>query len=90
MAFSRVTTRGNQSRDGVRQHRSEVKRAVEISAGVSIARGSHRLEVNSGTLKADAFIQRTIRPPTGIIIRKGRTLNLAARHLIEMLRTRAK
>jgi DNA-binding transcriptional LysR family regulator len=68
-----------------------VKRAVEINAGVSILpEAAIILEVNSGTLKAVPLSNERFVRPTGIIIRKGRTLSLAARHLIEMLRTRAK
>ncbi len=68
-----------------------VKRAVEINAGVSILpEAAIILEVNSGTLKTVPLSNERFVRPTGIIVRKGRTLSLAARHLIEMLRTRAK
>jgi DNA-binding transcriptional LysR family regulator len=68
-----------------------IKRAVEINAGVSILpKAAIVLEVNSGTLKAVPLSNERFVRPTGIIVRKGRTLSLAARHLIEMLRTRAK
>jgi DNA-binding transcriptional LysR family regulator len=68
-----------------------VKRAVEINAGVSILpEAAIVLEVNSGTLKAVPLSNERFVRPTGIIVRKGRTMSLAARHLIEMLRTRAK
>jgi DNA-binding transcriptional LysR family regulator len=68
-----------------------VKRAVEINAGVSILpEAAITLEVNSGTLKAVPLSNERLVRPTGVIVRKGRTLSLAARHLIEMLRTRAK
>jgi DNA-binding transcriptional LysR family regulator len=68
-----------------------VKRAVEINAGVSILpEAAITLEVNSGTLKAVPLSNERLVRPTGVIVRKGRTLSQAARHLIEMLRTRAK
>jgi DNA-binding transcriptional LysR family regulator len=68
-----------------------IKRAVEINAGVSILpEAAIVLEVNSGTLKTVPLCNERFVRPTGIIVRKGRTLSLAARHLIEMLRTRAK
>jgi DNA-binding transcriptional LysR family regulator len=68
-----------------------VKRAVEINSGVSILpQAAITLEVNSGTLKAVPLSNERFVRPTGVIVRKGRTLSLAARHLIEMLRTRAK
>jgi DNA-binding transcriptional LysR family regulator len=68
-----------------------VKRAVEINAGVSILpQAAIVLEVANGTLKAVPFSNERFVRPTGIIIRKGRTLSSAARHLIESLRTRAK
>jgi DNA-binding transcriptional LysR family regulator len=68
-----------------------VKRAVEINAGVSILpEAAIILEVNSGTLKTVPLSNERFVRPTGIIIRKGRPLSQAARHLIEMLRTQAK
>jgi DNA-binding transcriptional LysR family regulator len=68
-----------------------VKRAVEINAGVSILpQSAIVLEVANGTLKAVPLSNERFVRPTGIIVRKGRTLSAAARHLIESLRTRAK
>ena len=68
-----------------------VKRAVEINAGVSILpEAAIGLEVASGTLKAVPLSNERFVRPTGVIVRKGRTLSQAARHLIDMLRTQAK
>jgi len=68
-----------------------VKRAVEINAGVSILpQATVVQEVASGTLKAIPFSNERFTRPTGIIVRKGRTLSQAARYLIELLRRQAK
>jgi len=64
-----------------------VKRAVEINAGVSILpQATVVQEVAGGTLKAIPFSNERFLRPTGIIVRKGRTLSQAARYLIELLR----
>jgi DNA-binding transcriptional LysR family regulator len=68
-----------------------VKRAVEINAGVSILPQATVIqEVASGTLKAIPFSNEQFLRPTGVIVRKGRTLSQAARYLIEILTKRAK
>ena len=68
-----------------------VKRAVEINAGVSILPQATVIqEVASGTLKAIPFSNEQFLRPTGVIVRKGRTLSQAARYLIEILRKQAK
>ncbi len=64
-----------------------IKRAVEIGAGVSILpKPCIRMEIASGTLKALPFSNETFYRPTGIIIRRDKTLSKAARYLIELLR----
>ena len=64
-----------------------IKRAVEIGAGVSILpKPCLRTELVGGSLKALPFSNETFYRPTGVIIRKGKTLSKAARHLIELLR----
>jgi DNA-binding transcriptional LysR family regulator len=68
-----------------------VKRAVEINAGVSILPQATVVpEVAGGTLKAIPFSNERFVRPTGIIVRKGRTLSQAARYLVELLRKQAK
>ncbi len=68
-----------------------VKRAVEINAGVSILpQATVVQEAASGTLKAIPFSNERFVRPTGIIVRKGRTLSQAARYLIDLLRKQAK
>jgi DNA-binding transcriptional LysR family regulator len=68
-----------------------VKRAVEINAGVSILPQATVIqEVASGTLKAIPFSNEEFLRPTGIIVRKGRTLSQAARYFIEILTKQAK
>jgi DNA-binding transcriptional LysR family regulator len=68
-----------------------VKRAVEINAGVSILPQATVIqEVAGGTLKAIPFSNERFLRPTGVIVRKGRTLSQAARYFIEILRKQAK
>jgi len=68
-----------------------VKRAVEINAGVSILPQATVIqEAASGTLKAISFSNEQFLRPTGVIVRKGRTLSQAARYLIDLLRKQAK
>jgi DNA-binding transcriptional LysR family regulator len=68
-----------------------VKRAVEINAGVSILpQATVVQEAAGGTLKAIPFSNERFVRPTGIIVRKGRTLSQAARYLIDLLRKQAK
>ena len=64
-----------------------VKRAVEISAGISILPETAIVqELASGTMKAIAFSNERLVRPTGIIIRKGRAFSQAGRYLVELLR----
>lgn len=68
-----------------------VKRAVEINAGVSILpQATVVQEIAGGTLKAIPFSNDQFFRPTGIIVRKGRTLSQAARYFIDLLRKQAK
>ncbi len=68
-----------------------VKRAVEINAGVSILPQATVIqEVAGGTLKAIPFSNEQFLRPTGIIVRKGRTLSQAARYFSDLLRKQAK
>lgn len=63
-----------------------VKRAVEIDAGVSILpQVALHQELANGTLKAIPFSNRRFVRPTGIIVRKGKTLSLPARYFLELL-----
>ena len=67
-----------------------IKRAVEINAGVSILpEPTIEQEVVTGTLKAIPFSNDRFVRPTGIIVRKGRTLGPAARYLVGLLRKQA-
>jgi DNA-binding transcriptional LysR family regulator len=64
-----------------------IKRAVEINSGISILpKSSLRMELSGGSLKAIPFANETFYRPTGIIVRKDRTLSKAARYLIELMR----
>jgi len=66
-----------------------IKRAVEINAGISILPEPAIVqEVASGTIKAVPFSNERFYRPTGIIIRKGRSLSQAGRYCIELLRKR--
>jgi DNA-binding transcriptional LysR family regulator len=68
-----------------------VKRAVELSSGVSILPHSALLqEIHGGTIKAISFSNETFVRPTGIIVRKGRILSQAGRYFIELLRKKSK
>ena len=68
-----------------------IKRAVEINAGVSILpEATIEQEVAGGTLKAIPFSNDRLVRPTGVIIRKGRTLSQAARYLLGLLRKQDK
>jgi DNA-binding transcriptional LysR family regulator len=67
-----------------------VKRAIEINAGLSILpQATVVQEVASGTLTAIPFSSERFVRPTGIIVRKGRTLSQAARYFIELLAKQA-
>jgi DNA-binding transcriptional LysR family regulator len=64
-----------------------IKRAVEINSGISILpKSSLRMELSGGSLKAIPFVNETFYRPTGIIVRKDRTLSKAAQYLIELMR----
>jgi DNA-binding transcriptional LysR family regulator len=64
-----------------------VKRAVEINAGISILPEIAIVqEVASGTIKAVPFSNERFIRPTGVLVRKGRTLSQAGRYLVELLR----
>ena len=66
-----------------------VKRAVEINAGVSILpQATVVQETAGGTLRALPFSNEQFLRPTGVIVRKGRTLSQAARYLIDLLKKR--
>lgn len=63
-----------------------IKRAVEIDAGVSILpQTTIGVELANGTLAAMPFANENFYRPTGIVIRKNKTLSVAARYLIELL-----
>jgi len=63
-----------------------IKRAVEINAGVSILpETTIRAELANGTLRALNFANERFYRPTGIIVRKNKTMPQAARYLIELL-----
>jgi len=64
-----------------------VKRAVEINSGISILPAQAILqELSSGTLKSLSFKNDKFTRPTGIIVRKDKSLSEAGRYLIELLR----
>jgi DNA-binding transcriptional LysR family regulator len=64
-----------------------IKRAVEINSGISILpKSSVRTEIASGSLKAVTLNNENFYRPTGIIVRRDRTLSKAARYLIELMR----
>lgn len=64
-----------------------IKRAVEINSGISILPVTAiSQETSSGTIKAVGFSNESFVRPTGIIIRKDKTLAQPGRYLIELLR----
>ncbi len=68
-----------------------IKRAVEINAGISILPEPTIVqEVTSGTIVAVPFSNEHLVRPTGIILRKGRSLSQAARYCIELLKEQAR
>jgi DNA-binding transcriptional LysR family regulator len=68
-----------------------IKRAVEINAGVSILpQPTIEQEVAGGMLKAIPFSNERFVRPTGVILRKGRTLSQAAKYLVGLLRKQDK
>lgn len=67
-----------------------IKRAVEINAGISILpEPTIQAEVSNGTLKAIPFKNENFYRPTGVIVRKDKTLTQAGRYLIELLHKEA-
>ncbi len=67
-----------------------IKRAVEINAGVSILpETTIHAELSNGTLRAIPFSNENFSRPTGLIVRKNKTLTQAARYLIELLQKKA-
>jgi len=67
-----------------------IKRAVEISAGISILpENTIGQEVSSRTIKAISFSNERFFRPTGIIVRKDKILGQAGRYFIELLRKKA-
>jgi DNA-binding transcriptional LysR family regulator len=66
-----------------------IKRAVEINSGISILpEATVAQEAAAGTLRAIRFSNENFFRPTGIIVRKDRTLSQAGRYFIELLRKR--
>jgi DNA-binding transcriptional LysR family regulator len=64
-----------------------IKRAVEINAGISILPEPAILqEVSGGTIRAIPFSNERLVRPTGVIVRRGKSLSQAARYCIELLR----
>jgi len=67
-----------------------IKRAVEIDAGASILpETTIHAELANSTLKAVPFSNEKFSRPTGLIVRKNKTLTQAARYLIELLQKKA-
>lgn len=63
-----------------------IKRAVEINSGISILPATTiRAELANGTLRAIRFSNENFYRPTGIILRKNKTLTQSGRYLIELL-----
>lgn len=63
-----------------------IKRAVEIGAGLSILpETAIHQELDNGTLKAVTFSNDNFIRPTGIIIRKGKTLNRTTKYFLDLL-----
>jgi len=64
-----------------------IKRAVEIGAGISILpETTIGAELANGTLRAMPFLNENFFRPTGLIMRKNKTLSQAGRYLVELLR----
>jgi DNA-binding transcriptional LysR family regulator len=64
-----------------------IKRAVEIGAGISILpETTIDAELANGTLRAIHFLNENFFRPTGLIVRKNKTLTQAGRYLVELLR----
>lgn len=63
-----------------------IKRSVEIGAGVSIVpQFSVQREVQTGALAEVRFTRQTFLRPLGVIVKRSRSLTLAAQKLIELL-----
>jgi len=63
-----------------------IKRAVEINAGISILpKTAVHTELANGTLKAIPFSNENFYRPTGVIVRRKKTLSAAAEYLLELL-----
>ena len=63
-----------------------IKRAVEINAVISILpETAVHTELANGTLKAIPFSNENFYRPTGVIIRRKKTLSAAAEYLLELL-----
>ena len=64
-----------------------IKRAIEINSGISILPAAAiSSELAAGTLQQIKFSNEDFYRPTGIIVRKNRTLSRAAKYFIELLR----
>ena len=82
-----LTRHGISVRDVMEFDNTEtIKRAVEINAGVSILpEPTVQQEAANGTLRAIPFLDEDFYRPTGVIVRKNKTLTQAGRYLIELL-----
>ncbi|MDD5458471.1 MAG: LysR family transcriptional regulator [Phycisphaerae bacterium] len=64
-----------------------IKRAIEINSGISILPATAIFsELAAGTLRQIKLTNDDLYRPTGIIVKKNRTLSLAAKYFIELLR----
>jgi DNA-binding transcriptional LysR family regulator len=63
-----------------------IKRAVEINAGISILpETAVHMELANGTLKVVHFSNENFYRPTGVIVRRKKTLSAAGEYLLELL-----
>lgn len=63
-----------------------IKRAIEINAGISILpETAVHMELANGTLKAIPFSNENFYRPTGVIVRRKKTLSAAGEYLVELL-----
>jgi len=77
-----VTIRTNMEFDNI----ETIKRAVEIGEGISILpETTIHAELANGTLKSTHFTDEELFRPTGIILRKTKTLSQAGKYLVELL-----
>jgi len=66
-----------------------IKRAVEINSGISILpRTALVQEISANTIKAISIDDPRFVRPTGIIVRKNRSMSQPARYLLELLQNR--